>query len=109
MQTTLIAFAWWQIFKFGYPNAVIPYKSILAAYAAGVSINNFVPASLGTLVSLLMYTALIAGATFTGVIGATVVQKIFFTVSGRSSTCTCSSRSPARSRSSSGTSEHPAL
>ncbi len=82
VQTTLIAFAWWQIFKFGYPNAVIPYKSILAAYAAGVSINNFVPASLGTLVSLFMYTALIAGATFTGVIGATVVQKIFFTISG---------------------------
>jgi uncharacterized membrane protein YbhN (UPF0104 family) len=82
VQTTLIAFGWWQIFKFGYPNAVIPYKSILAAYAAGVSINNFVPASLGTLVSLLMYTALIAGATFTGVLGATVVQKIFFTVAG---------------------------
>ena len=82
VQTTLIAFGWWQIFKFGYPNAVIPYKAILAAYAAGVSINNFVPASLGTLVSLFMYTALIAGATFTGVIGATVVQKIFFTISG---------------------------
>ena len=82
VQTTLIAFGWWQIFKFGYPNAVIPYRSILAAYAAGVSINNFVPASLGTLVSLFMYTALIAGATFTGVLGATVVQKIFFTVAG---------------------------
>jgi uncharacterized membrane protein YbhN (UPF0104 family) len=82
VQTTLIAFGWWQIFKFGFPNASIPYKSILAAYAAGVSINNFVPASLGTVVSLLMYTALIAGATFPAVLGATVVQKIFFTVAG---------------------------
>ncbi|MGZ8694599.1 MAG: lysylphosphatidylglycerol synthase transmembrane domain-containing protein [Gaiellaceae bacterium] len=82
VQTTLIAFGWWQILKFGYREAVIPYRAILAAYAAGVSINNFVPASLGTLVSLLMYTALVAGATFTGVLGATVVQKIFFTLSG---------------------------
>ena len=82
VQTTLIGFGWWQIFKFGFPDATIPYRSILAAYAAGVSINNFVPASLGTVVSLLMYTALIAGATFPAVIGATVVQKIFFTIAG---------------------------
>jgi uncharacterized membrane protein YbhN (UPF0104 family) len=82
IQTTLIGFAWWQIFKFGFPDAAIPYRSILAAYAAGVSINNFVPASLGTIVSLLMFTALIAGATFPAILGATVVQKIFFTIAG---------------------------
>ena len=44
--------------------------------------NGFLPANIGTFVSLLMYTALIAGATFPGVLGAMVVQKIFFTIAG---------------------------
>ncbi len=82
VQTTLTALAWWYILRAGYPNASIPYLSILAAYAAGVAMNGFLPANIGTFVSLLMYTALIAGATFSGVLGAMVVQKIFFTVAG---------------------------
>jgi uncharacterized membrane protein YbhN (UPF0104 family) len=40
------------------------------------------PANLGTLVMLLMFVAMIAGATFAGILGAMVVQKIFFTVIG---------------------------
>ena len=55
---------------------------MLAAYAAGVAMNGFLPANIGTFVSLLMFTALIAGATFPGVLGGMVVQKIFFTVAG---------------------------
>jgi uncharacterized membrane protein YbhN (UPF0104 family) len=82
VQTTLTALAWWFILRAGYPNAVIPYRAILAAYAAGVAMNGFLPANIGTFVSLLMYTALIAGATFPGVLGAMVVQKIFFTIAG---------------------------
>jgi uncharacterized membrane protein YbhN (UPF0104 family) len=82
VQTTLTALAWWFILKAGYPNAVIPYRAILAAYAAGVAMNGFLPANIGTFASLLMYTALIAGATFPGVLGAMVVQKIFFTIAG---------------------------
>ena len=72
VQTTLTALAWWFILRAGYPNAVIPYRAILAAYAAGVAMNGFLPANIGTFVSLLMYTALIAGATFPGVLGAMV-------------------------------------
>jgi uncharacterized membrane protein YbhN (UPF0104 family) len=82
VQTTLTAFGWWAILTAGYPNAVVPYRSILAAYAAGVAMNGFLPANIGTFASLLMYTALIAGATFPGVLGAMVVQKIFFTIAG---------------------------
>jgi uncharacterized membrane protein YbhN (UPF0104 family) len=82
VQTTLTALAWLFILRAGYPNAVIPYRSILAAYAAGVAMNGFLPANIGTFASLLMYTALIAGATFPGVLGAMVVQKIFFTIAG---------------------------
>jgi uncharacterized membrane protein YbhN (UPF0104 family) len=82
VQTTLTALAWLFILRAGYPRAEIPYRSILAAYAAGVAMNGFLPANIGTFASLLMYTALIAGATFPGVLGAMVVQKIFFTIAG---------------------------
>ena len=82
VQTTFTALAWWYILRAGFPDAEIPYRSILAAYAAGVALNGFLPANIGTFVSLLMYVALIAGATFPGILGAMLVQKIFFTVAG---------------------------
>ena len=77
------------------------YRDILAAYAAGVAMNGFLPANIGTFVTLLMYVALIRGVDVPGRLGATVVQKIFFTSSARSSTSTSSSRCRARSTSSS--------
>lgn len=82
LQITMVALGWYYIFRAGFPDAVIKYRSILAAYAAGAALNNYLPANIGTFTSLLMYTALIAGATFTAVIGGYVVQKIFFTVAG---------------------------
>jgi hypothetical protein len=82
VQTMLTALAWLYILRAGYRQAVIPYRSILAAYAAGVALNGFLPANIGTFASLLMYTALVAGASFPGVLGGMVVQKIFFTVAG---------------------------
>ena len=82
VQTTLTALAWLFILRAGFPQAEIPYRAILAAYAAGVAMNGFLPANIGTFVSLLMYVALIQGATFPGVLGAMVVQKIFFTIAG---------------------------
>ena len=82
VQTTLTALAWLFILRAGYPQAEIPYRSILAAYAAGVAMNGFLPANIGTFASLLMYAALIQGSTFPGILGAMVVQKIFFTIAG---------------------------
>ena len=55
---------------------------VLAAYATGVALNNFVPANMGTFVMLLMYVAIVQGATFPGVLGGYVVQKIFYLVIG---------------------------
>jgi hypothetical protein len=55
---------------------------VLASYAAGVALNNFLPANIGTLVTLLMYVAIIEAATFPGVIAGYVVQKIFYFVIG---------------------------
>ena len=82
LQITMVALGWYYIFRAGFPDAEIKYRSILAAYAAGAAMNNYLPANIGTFTSLLMYTALIAGATFTAVIGGYVVQKIFFTIAG---------------------------
>ena len=82
IQTTLTALAWYYILAAGYPDGGVRYRDILAAYAAGVAMNGFLPANIGTFASLLMYVALIRGSTFAGVLGATLVQKIFYTVIG---------------------------
>src|SRR3989337_4520688 len=55
---------------------------VLGSYAAGVALNNFVPANLGTFVMLLMYVAVVRGATFPGVIAGYMVQKIFYLIIG---------------------------
>ena len=65
-----------------FPDGRVAYLQILAAYAAGVALNGFLPANIGTFVMLLMYVAIIPGANLPGVLGGMVVQKIFFTVAG---------------------------
>ena len=82
IQTTLTALAWYFILAAGYPDGVFRYRDILAAYAAGVAMNGFLPANIGTFASLLMYMALIRGSTFPGILGAMTVQKIFYTAIG---------------------------
>lgn len=82
VQTTLTALAWYFILRAGFPQAPISYLQVLAAYAAGVALNGFLPANLGTVVMLLMFVAMIPGAGLAGVLGGMVVQKIFFTVAG---------------------------
>jgi uncharacterized membrane protein YbhN (UPF0104 family) len=82
VQTTLTALAWYFILRAGFPRAPLSYLQVLAAYAAGVALNGFLPANLGTFVMLLMFVAMIPGANFAGVLGGMVVQKIFFTVAG---------------------------
>jgi uncharacterized membrane protein YbhN (UPF0104 family) len=82
VQTTLTALGWFFILRAGFPDAPVLYRAVLAAYAAGVALNGFLPANIGTLVTLLMFVAIIPRATFAGVLGGMVVQKIFFTVAG---------------------------
>ena len=82
VQTTLTALGWYFILRAGFPEAPVLYRAVLAAYAAGVALNGFLPANIGTLVTLLMFVAIIPRATFAGVLGGMVVQKIFFTVAG---------------------------
>src|SRR5436190_5404379 len=82
VQTTTTALGWYYILRAAYPAAPPLYRQVLAAYAAGIALNGFLPANIGTFVMLLMFTAIIAGANLPGVIGAMLVQKIFFTVAG---------------------------
>jgi uncharacterized membrane protein YbhN (UPF0104 family) len=81
IQTTATAFAWYSILRFAYPSAT-RWRDVLAGYAVSVALNGVLPANLGTLVLLIMFSVTIAGATFAGVLGAYAVEKIFFTVSG---------------------------
>jgi uncharacterized membrane protein YbhN (UPF0104 family) len=81
VQTTLTAFAWYSILRFAYPGRV-RWLDILACYAASVALNGILPANLGTLALLLMFTTIIAGATFAAILGAYAVEKIFFTLIG---------------------------
>ena len=81
VQTTLAAFGWYAILRFAYPGRV-RWWDILAAYAASVALNAILPANIGTLVMLLMFTTIIAGATFAAILGAYAVQKIFWTLIG---------------------------
>jgi len=82
IQTLLTAYAWYSILRFAYPDAPISRLQIFACYAASVALNGVLPANLGTLALLLMFTAIIAGATFAGVLAGYLVHKIFFTIIG---------------------------
>ena len=82
VQTVLTALGWYFILRAGYPDAPPLYRQVLAAYAAGVALNGFLPANIGTFVMLLMFIAIIPGANLPGVLGGMLVQKIFFTLAG---------------------------
>jgi len=81
LYTTLCGFSYYSILRYAYPGEVT-FAPIVTAYAVGVAMNGFLPASLGTLVTLLMFVAIIPSGTFSGSIAAYLVQKIFFTIAG---------------------------
>src|SRR5215208_556231 len=80
-QTIFAGLSYYGILRAAYPGQVELWP-IVTAYAVGVAMNNFLPANIGTFVTLLMFVAIIPAATFAGSIAAYLVQKIFFTVAG---------------------------
>ena len=80
-QTVLAGLSYYGILRAAYPGEVQLWP-IVTAYAVGVAMNNFLPANLGTFVTLVMFVALIPSATFAGSVAAYLVQKIFFTIAG---------------------------
>ena len=81
LQTFLAGLSYYGILSAAYPGetALAP---IVTAYAVGVAMNGFLPANIGTFVTLFMFVAIIPSATFGGAIAAYLVQKIFFTLAG---------------------------
>lgn len=82
VQTTTTAFAWYSILRFGYPDSSIRWIEVLACYAAAVALNSVLPANLGTLTMLLMFTSIITAASFAGILAGYAVQKIFYSLIG---------------------------
>jgi uncharacterized membrane protein YbhN (UPF0104 family) len=79
-QTSLAALAWFGILRAALPRAAVPFRLVLASYAVAVALNGFLPANLGTFVMLVMFTTLIAGATFPLVFSGLLVEKIPFSI-----------------------------
>jgi uncharacterized membrane protein YbhN (UPF0104 family) len=82
LQTLFTAMGWLAILRYAYPDSGVPARQVIACYATSVALNTFLPANLGTLVMLIMFTAIIAAATFAGIFAGYLVEKIFFTVIG---------------------------
>jgi uncharacterized membrane protein YbhN (UPF0104 family) len=80
-QTFLAGLSYYGILSAAYPRKVTLWP-VIAAYAVGVAMNGFLPANLGTFVTLLMFVAVIPSCTFAGSLAAYLVQKIFFTLAG---------------------------
>jgi uncharacterized membrane protein YbhN (UPF0104 family) len=80
-QTFFAGLSYYGILRAAYPGQVELWP-IVTAYAAGVAMNNFLPANIGTFTTLLMFVAIIPACTFPGALAAYLVQKIFFTIAG---------------------------
>jgi uncharacterized membrane protein YbhN (UPF0104 family) len=80
-QTVLTGLSYYGILGAAYPGEV-SIRPIVTAYAVGVAANGFLPANIGTFITLMMFIAIIPGMNFGGAIAAYLVQKIFFTLAG---------------------------
>src|SRR5207248_9006662 len=80
LQTVFAALSWVTILRAAFPDAHLSWRPIVASYAVAVALNGFLPGNIGTLVMLVMFVSLIAGATFAAILSGFVVQKIPFTV-----------------------------
>jgi len=82
VQTLFVALAWRNILRASWPDGGdgVSYRNVLGYYAGGCGLNSFLPASAGTVAMLGLYRTNIKGATVAGLVGATVVENIFFAV-----------------------------
>jgi uncharacterized membrane protein YbhN (UPF0104 family) len=79
-QTLLVALAWRNILRSAYPGGDVRYRPILSYYAGGTGLNAVLPASAGTVTMIGFFRTSIEGSTVAGLIGATMVENIFFAV-----------------------------
>ncbi|HWB57299.1 MAG TPA: lysylphosphatidylglycerol synthase transmembrane domain-containing protein [Gaiellaceae bacterium] len=79
--TVFAAVSYYGILGAAYPGEV-SFMPIVTAYAVGVAMNGFLPANIGTFVTLFLFVAIIPSCKFAGAFAAYLVQKIFFTIAG---------------------------
>jgi uncharacterized membrane protein YbhN (UPF0104 family) len=79
-QTLMVALAWRNILAAAYPAKEVRYKKIMSYYAGGNGLNAILPASAGTVAMLGLFRANVEGATVAGLVGATMVENIFFAI-----------------------------
>ncbi len=82
LQTCLVALAWRNILRTSYPDGGVKYRQVLGYYAGGNGLNAILPASAGTVAMLGLFRTSIRGSTVAGLVGATLVQNIFFAIMG---------------------------
>jgi len=85
LQTLEVAFAaaaWYGIVGYAYAEAELSLLPVLACYATGIAPDCFLPASAGTLVTILMLVATIDAARPAGVVAAAAVEKLFYAAIG---------------------------
>jgi uncharacterized membrane protein YbhN (UPF0104 family) len=80
-QTFFAGLSYYGILKAAYKEEV-RFWPVIASYAVGVAMNGFLPANIGTFVTLFMFVAIIPSCSLGGAIAAYLVQKIFFTIAG---------------------------
>jgi uncharacterized membrane protein YbhN (UPF0104 family) len=80
-QTLFAGLSYYGILRAAYKEEA-RFWPIATAYAVGVAMNGFLPANIGTFVTLFMFVAIIPSCTLAGAIAAYMVQKIFFTLAG---------------------------
>jgi uncharacterized protein (TIRG00374 family) len=69
--------AWRNVLAAAYPDAGVRWRSVYAAYLAGVGVNAIVPARAGDAVRIYLAHRAVPGSTYTTVISSTFVLSIF--------------------------------
>jgi uncharacterized membrane protein YbhN (UPF0104 family) len=69
--------AWRNVLAAAYPESRVRWRSIYAAYLAGVGVNAIAPARAGDAVRIVLAHRAIAGSTYTTVISTTAVLALF--------------------------------
>ena len=95
-QTVFAGVSYYGILNAAYPGEV-QLAPIVTAYAVGVSMNDFLPANIGTFVTLLMFVAIIPSCAFPARSPPTSSRRSSSRLPAPSSTSISSSRCPARS------------
>jgi uncharacterized membrane protein YbhN (UPF0104 family) len=80
-QTIFAGASYYFILKAAYRDDV-RFWAVVTSYAVGVALNGWLPANIGTFVTLFMFVAIIPSCTLAGALAAYMVQKIFFTIAG---------------------------